>query len=571
MTMSNPTAMQAGPRQQHAGLLAMLCIAPLAVLVGFRITREGDDLELWLAQLLFWTMPFVLAFASVGGILRWRESEQPLYVRIRWMAPGAIYAIAIAVVLFALVPPQMRVQFDETSLVGSSQSMHRYEASLVTTGALPFDGDIVPRENTVDKRPPLFAFLVHLLHRVAGFQVANAFWVNGLLLVIGLFAVFQVVRTQLGPLAALAAPLCLLSVPVIGVTATSAGFDLMATVWLLVAVIAASDFVRRPDHGRFCWFLAAGMLLAQSRYESLPVAGLLGVIVFLRVRGRYRPNGIAAALLALSPALVLPIGFLLLHSQNPKFYPEAGGVPLLSLVHIADHVGPLLAEWFAPSFAGLFPGVLAVAGCLLLGLRLLKSQGSHEDLTIGLAVLAPTLIALAWFYGDAREQTAARLFLPLAWTTALLPLLAFQWLKRRAAIVCLAVISVFCGLRVRELANGHAFPQMPIASVTAELDELVASMPGERATTLWVGAPAQHLIVYGHAALTAAGFERRRADLQLSANRGDLLNVYFLQTSIDHQVASALGDVANVLPGLPVELVPHGDREMSIVIYRMKR
>jgi hypothetical protein len=569
MSMSNPTAMQTGRR--HGVAFTILCVAPVAALLAFRITREDEGLELWLARLLFWTMPLVLAFVAIGGIARWRESRQPLSVRLRWMAPGAAYAIVIAVILVAMVPPQMRVQFDETSLVGSSQNMHRHEACLVTTGAIPFDGDVLARENTVDKRPPLFAFLVHLLHRTVGFQIANAFWVNGLLLVIGLFAVFQVVRARLGTVAALAAPLCLVSAPIIGVAATSAGFDLMATVWLCVAVAAASDFVRRPDHSRICWLMAAGMLLAQSRYESLPVATLLAMIVFLHVRGRYRPSGIAAALLAMAPALVLPIGLLLLHSQNPKFYPEVDGAPLLSAAHLINHVGPLLTEWFAPSLANLFPGLLTILGLLAWGIRLRKSQGNHEDLTIALVTLAPTLIALAWFYGDAREQTAARLFLPLAWTTALLPLLAFQWLGSRAAVAWLVVLAVFCGLRVRELAIGHAFPQMPIASVTTELDELVATLPGERTTTLWIGAPAQHLIVHGRAALTAAGFERRKADLQLSANRGDLLSVYFLQTPIDHQVAATLGDVADVLPGLPIELVQQAGPNRSIVVYRMKR
>ena len=130
MSMSNPTAMQTGRR--HGVAFTILCVAPVAALLAFRITREDEGLELWLARLLFWTMPLVLAFVAIGGIARWRESRQPLSVRLRWMAPGAAYAIVIAVILVAMVPPQMRVQFDETSLVGSSQNMHRHEACLST-------------------------------------------------------------------------------------------------------------------------------------------------------------------------------------------------------------------------------------------------------------------------------------------------------------------------------------------------------------------------------------------------------------------------------------------------------
>ena len=558
-----------GPRRIAA--LALLVGVPLSAMLVVRATCADEDLELWLARLLFWTMPVVLTFVVVGAVMAWRESSASLGVALRRTAPGAAYVVALTVLVFVVVPPQMRVQFDETTLAGVSKAMYEHEACLVTTGALPVDGEVFPRENTVDKRPPLCAFFVHLVHRVTGMRVANAFWVNGALLAGGLLAAFLFVRSRLGVLAAVAAPLCILSVPIIGAAATSAGFDLMATVWLFVAVTAAIDFVARPGHGRFYWLMSANMLLAQSRYESLLFAGLIALIVFVRVRHRYRPSMGGAALLALAPVLVLPVVFLLLHSRNPKFYPEAEGAALLGWTYIGEHIGPLAGAWFAPSLANPFPGWLAIAGLLAWGLRLRKSQAGFADGLIAVVVIGTTLVSLAWFYGDVREPNAVRLYLPLAWATALAPLLAFQWLRPRAAVVLLAVMVAFGGLRIGELASGRAVAASPMANVTAELDALVGALPGEVGTTLWVGAPAHHLILHGHAALTAIGFDRRRADLQMLANRGDLRHVYFLRTTIDEPLAPSLGDVADLLQDLAVEAVTPGGEPGTIQVYRMKR
>ena len=78
---------------------------------------------------------------------------------------------------------------------------------------------------------------------------SNAFLVNGALLAIALFLAFVAVRRQLGPVAAFAAQLLLLAVPLTAIVATSAGFELLAAVlffalggkmyWLLGLCMAA--------------------------------------------------------------------------------------------------------------------------------------------------------------------------------------------------------------------------------------------------------------------------------------------------------------------------------------------
>lgn len=568
--MSDVGPAPVGARALRALAVAAVALVPVAALLWLRSTRADDDLELLLARLLFWTMPVVLAFVAVGAVWRWRARSSPAGELLRAALPGAAYAVALTALLFWLVPPTMRVQFDETSLVGVSQNMARLEAAVMTTGAIPYDGGVFPLENTVDKRPPLFAFLVQLVHRVAGYRVANAFFVNGVLLALGLFVVFRAARARLGLAAAFAAPLGLCGVPLTGIVATSAGFELMAGVWFVVAVLAALEFVARPDDARFAGLLAAGMLFAQARYESLPAALLLFALVAWRVRGRYRPSFGGWLLLAPVPALLLPLGFLLHHAQNPKFYPEAAGAPLVSLAHLSAHVGPFLLAWFDPRLANPLPGVLAAAALLAFGIRAWRREVTANDALVAVPVLAVTAVALMWFYGDVGELTALRLFLPFAWLCALAPLGAFAWLRGRAALALLAVFAGHAALRGRELAAGRAFPELQIAALTEALDTVVARLPGDRATTLWVGAPAQYLIVQGRAALSPAGFERRLADLQQLQRRGDLRATYVLETPIDAAMAPAFGSPRDVLQRWPSDVVEQIDGRQPITVRRLR-
>ena len=554
---------------RHVFVTAALTAA--AALLVAATTRAEADYELWLARLLFWSMPAVLAFVATGMAAAWRERNESLRACAAQVLPGLLYSAAITALLFALLPPELRIQFDETSILGASKSMHEHHACVVTTGALPVEGEVFARENTTDKRPPLFAFLVHLLHRVTGFRIENGFWVNGILLTVGMTATFRFVAARAGRLCAFLAPACIATVPAIAASATSAGFDLMASAWLAIALFAAITFLERPTNGHFCWLLAALMLLAQSRYESLLASGGIAAFVFVAVRKRYRPNRTGTAMLACTPALLLPVILLLYHSRNPKFYPEADGASLVGLSHVVDHLGPLLAALLSPSPTSPFPAWLSMAGAIALALRIRKSGMQAADWLVAGTVLGSTGIALAWFYGDVREPNAVRLFLPLAWSTALLPLLVFRWLGRRASTVLAALIVAGCGIRIAGMARGTSVSPSHITALTNELDTLTALLPGEPGTTLWIGTPAQHLILHGHAALTPAGFDRRRADLQVLANRGDLQHVYILRTAIDDEMRAAVGNMQAVFGGLAVERITPHRTEASVEVFRMKR
>lgn len=546
------------------GLRFALATAPaVAAVVAFAFADPSARLGL-LSRLLYWTMPVVAGIALLALVRRWRVRERG---HAKWLLLGAAFAIALTALLVILVPPTMRMQFDETSLVGTSQNMHEQRASLLTTGAVPFEGTLVRLENTVDKRPPLFAFLVSLVHDLTGSRVANAFFVNGALLAVALLLVFLAARRALGPAAAVAAPLLLLAVPLTGVVATCAGFELLAGALLLALALAAFDFVRRPDPVRWSAMLGLALLFASARYESLLAAALMVGLAALLARGRWRPDRFGCWLLSATPTLLAPLGMLLVHARNPRFYPEAAGRPLLAFSHLVDHVGPFFRMAFA-DWRGALPGVLSVLAVIAWGAHLVTRRVRRNALLVVVPVLALTLLSLAWFFGDVGDPGARRLFLPFCWFVALSPLLLVR--GPRSGLAAAIAAAALAAWRVADLHEGRAFPNFPIAQLTSILDRVVPQLAVEPRTTLWVGTPAQHLVVMGHAALCAQSFLQRAADIQQLVRRGEVRTIYLIETPLDAAFAPAFGDPRDVLRTRANEVVLREGGPAPITVHRLR-
>ncbi|MEC7725812.1 MAG: hypothetical protein VYD05_09885, partial [Planctomycetota bacterium] len=75
-----------------------------------------------LGSLLYWWMPLTLGFAGACLVWRFRARSASAAELARAWWPGALLALAAVFVVLLASPPQMRVQFDETSLIGVSQN-----------------------------------------------------------------------------------------------------------------------------------------------------------------------------------------------------------------------------------------------------------------------------------------------------------------------------------------------------------------------------------------------------------------------------------------------------------------
>lgn len=570
--MPSPVATRQTPGRL-AGLIlpAALAAALPAVSWGLR-AAAGVEHAAFDASLLFWVVVAVVVVWLAAAAACWRLARPRVGAVLRARAPGFGLALLLTGAALVTSPPSMRVQFDETSLVGVSLNLHRHRAAMLTTAAIPFDGAVMPLENTVDKRPPLFPFLVALLHDATGYRIANAFAVNAALLVLLLATVHEAVRRRLGTGGAAAAQLLLVGTPLVPVVATSAGFELLAALLFTTTVVAALDARREPTPARAVWFFANGLLFAWSRYESLLLWLLLTALLLWRTRTALLAPTAVRWLLAVTPGLLLPLAFLFENAQRPDFYPEAMGRPLVALQHAIDHVGPFATAFCTGLLATPWPGLAALAGLLAYAARLCRRAATFDDVLVALPVAAATAIALAWFYGDVREPTAQRLFLPAAVLGALAPLLL-----ARGAGGPLPTTAVLAGAlalaagRLHALHRGEAFPRLQIAATTEAIDEALRAVPDDDGRTLWVTCAAQHLVVKGRAAMPADAFRRRAVDVQRLIAGHHLQQLLVLETPLDDGFAGGFGSVRDVLAGRRSEVVWRSTGAVPITVHRVGR
>jgi hypothetical protein len=185
---------------------------------------------------------------------------------------------------------------------------------------------------------------------------------------------------------------------------------------------------------------------------------------------------------------------------------------------------------------------------------------------VALPVAAATAIALLWFYGDVREDTARRLFLPLAALLALLPALACAaWRAPRAAALLLAPALAVGAWNLVALRRETALPRYAAAIMLDAVDAALAGMRPDPRRTLLVSTVAQYLIVRGYAAATPRQFLARRPAL------GPGVEVVVLATPLDEACGPLAGDPRDVLAGAPAQLLGEVPGQLRVAAWRLGR
>jgi hypothetical protein len=580
-----PSAARAATAEPAAGKHTAIALAVLLAGCGFAALSyawlEGGEASLRqqrLGAMLYWTPLAALPFALAGAVWRWRARQHSLATHLQRAWPVLLLALLATIFVAVTVPLQQRVQFDETSLLGTSQNMHHQRLAVMTTASYPSRGELVPVGNMVDKRPTLFPLLASLLHDVRGYDPDHTLVLNVLLLALALAIAGLAVRAR-GLPAALLAPLLLLAVPLTTVVASSGGFELLAALMFGGLLLAARDVVAGRDEAtlapRLANFLGLGVLFAWSRYESLPALLLVVAIVAFGLRGRLPRSRALLAFVLLLPVLLVPLWPLLLHARDPRFYPEAGGQPLLAFAHGVAHVPTFLVAWLTPLPGQPLPGlvawlaVAAIAWWLWRGRRNVPLRAFDVLLPV-VPVAAVTTLVLFWFYGDVGERTALRLFLPAAWATALLPALLLPNLRARVAIVAVMAAAAFAGWQVRAVARGEAMPVLADAATYEGLARAADRLATDRGHTLWVGTPAQFLITRGHAAVSPKAFLERAADVRALLRQGDVRTIFVVETPRDAALAPVFGKPRDVLYQLPGEVVEQVGGSAPFTVHRLR-
>jgi len=167
-------------------------------------------------------------------------------------------------------------------------------------------GAFTQLDGYVDKRPYFFPFLVSLLHDFLGYRSSNGFLLNALLTPLFLGLLFICGRSLWPSIGGYVACLLFATVPLLAMNVNGGGFELLNLVMILATLIAAKSYLGSPDSSRMDIVILLGLLLAQTRYESVLYVIAVGIVILLGWLRRRRL--IISPVLVLAPLFMVPFG-----------------------------------------------------------------------------------------------------------------------------------------------------------------------------------------------------------------------------------------------------------------------
>ncbi len=294
-----------------------LVLLPLLLCaLAFAATRRSPEtMRLWLINGAYWIVALFALCALRGAALWARERGERLASFRRDNAAGLLAAGALSALVFVAVPPRLRVLPDETVLIGVSRSMTFDKKVEVVAEAQRYFDTQFPENGPfeVQPRPHLFPFLLSVVHTATGYRVANAFALNFLVLWALLALVFAWTRELLletgeaafAKAGGFAAMLAVIAQPVVALSASSGGFDLLSAFCILLSLRALQSYLESSTPEGFEALWLSLLAAASVRYEGGVYLAVVGGALLLLGRLR-RDHAESSVAFALTPVFLLP-------------------------------------------------------------------------------------------------------------------------------------------------------------------------------------------------------------------------------------------------------------------------
>jgi len=411
-----------------AAWLALGVSGALAVWFGFAWS-EPEQLGLILLRTGYWfTLGAVALFmVALGGLARhWGPR---IWAHRRVVAGGLAAAAFLTLAMCALRPSLFKIIYDEPLLASTAQVMHDSGKFGYASKAFWVEGEFAILGVQIDKRPPLYPFLVSLAHDVTGYRLANSFLVNQCLAAASLFFVFLIGwRTTGGWRGGAIAAGAWGSLPLLYALATGGGLDLLAAT-ISLGLVLLGAVVLGDDRGRGQLALWIGFaLLLQARYEgaiAVVSAGLFAFILFVRQRRSLSPWA------WIVPPLCLPVAWLqrVIQANQDLFTRNGQSVEApFGWGYLAENLGAAFQYLFDFTFGQNSSPLLTLAGVAsLAALAYWRLRGTWRPqkaiewsiLCVSVWGVLQTLVFLFYFWADWTSYETARFSLGLQWVLVL--------------------------------------------------------------------------------------------------------------------------------------------------------
>lgn len=532
-------------------ILALLSVRIFELLATPTLTRfltKGGYLYVFLL--------FALFLYTLWGFLR-------THVRLaNWSQHVKVhrYQIASLFLLTFLIhqhePHIFKVFYDEAEFLGQARIMHLERQAGLPGQYHTFQGNAFPVAINPALRPPLFSFILSLVHDTTGYRPENVFFLNVVFSFICLFLAYALSFILTGSrLLALLPPLGLFAFPLFAQVSTGGGYDLFNLTLLLQLLLSGVFYFRKQDQATWRWFLFSSLLLVHCRNESVLYV-LVPVLSWIIVSARsntWKLSGFTA----ISPLfLSYPILWNLYFSKNPDFQYEhmrEEGQAFFCLTYLPDNLQDALVYLLTPSLNA--TNSLVISVCALTGLafilfcfpiRFLKGISRESDLVVLLGsviALAGFLTIQSSFWGGLTDVLASRFFLPLL----LMGLLGFLLLLHeipadRKRFFAPAALLLFMGAGVLESlpsqARHHATRSMPAAQHYEVLVEFLSQQSINKRRSLFTGTGGTFFFAHGFNVLPFDSLQRRpgRIDQMIGHDLYENIFVSILEIE-DHPIS----------------------------------
>lgn len=406
-------------------LVLFLLNAALAVVLGF-VTFTPDHALKAVIYGGYWAM--LLLTVLFGRSLYKLTGETPLRKfewrnRPRW--PVALIA-GCGGVLLAQETYGFKILMDEVMLLGTSMSMHFDKTALVPMRGHDIQGAFQLMAGQLDKRPLFQPFLVSILHDLTGYRPENVFVLNTVLTFVLLTLTYLTGCRISGRGAGAVAVLLLTSLPLLAQNATGGGFELLNLVMILSTLLLGMRYMKRRDGASLEAFGLSGILLAQTRYESVLFLLPVGLTVLWVWWSDRRP--VLTWVVTAMPLMMLPYA---LHNKvfsvresSWEMASQPGHDKPFSFSFVPDNIGHDLNFFFNTTGDQSNSLVLSILGFgallffVLWAYKTLRNLREAPPARAALAIFAVgfaahTLLLLCYFWGKFDDPVIRRLSLPL--------------------------------------------------------------------------------------------------------------------------------------------------------------
>lgn len=406
----------------------------------------------------FWTMTLTFGL-FVFFLFRVLRDEWKRNPKFQWKTAALFAGVTAAgsLLMYKAEEPGFKMIMDDHAIASVSMQLHYNRVPIVPTRVIQINSVPYVASHYVDKRPIFFHYLGALVSDLTGFRPKNTVYLNLGLGVVLMALVFGFGRSLGGNMAGIASVALLISAPMISHLATGGGMEPCNLVMIVATMWLGAVYLRTPNNNTFGAFTTAGILLSQSRYESivflLPVA-LTVLAVWIRERKISIPDFAFVCPVLLIPYVLQNKVYQVMDAMWQMNDVTRGDVPF-GFVYFFDNLSRSLLVFFEtqPTYGNSvllsLAGVIALIALLIFGGRRYReffdAKPAIQAFTIfmaGFFALFMLLMLYSWEIDQPIiRRLTAPLLLPLAFGAALL---IFSLIRKRALhIIGFAVIGIY--------------------------------------------------------------------------------------------------------------------------------